>query len=164
VDAVLPFEFTAAYDEASLQAATRILFRRNWKWQLPLTTGVVVGVLGTGVFLWNLRLHGLAWFCFAYPLLFPPLWMLSYWSIRRRLMMRLGKSVEVRMTAADFTIAWDGESHTFPWTRFKSALTDEHNLYLFLTKRTAHVVPTSGATPAAVQFAITRVGAGGTAV
>jgi hypothetical protein len=124
VDAVPPFEFTAAYDEASLQAATRILFRRNWKWQLPLTTGVVVGVLGTGVFLWNLRLHGLAWFCFAYPLLFPPLWMLSYWTIRRRLLMRLGKSVEVRMTAADFTIAWDGESHTFPWTRFKSALTE----------------------------------------
>ncbi len=68
------------------------------------------------------------------------------------------------MTPADFTITWDGESHTFPWTRFKSALTDEHNLYLFLTKRTAHVVPTQGVAPAAVQFAITRVDSGAAAV
>ena len=122
-------------------------------------------VLGTGLWLWwYLRMHGLAWFFFLYPLLFPVLWAFSRWAIQQRLMKKLGKAVQVRMTEGDFSIGSEGESHTFPWSRFKFTLADEHNLYLFLTKRSALVVPTQGISSDAVQFAIGRVGARGTAV
>jgi len=133
-------------------------------WQLPLTVGAILCVLGTGLFLWYLRMYGLAWILFAYPLVFPVLWMFGRWGIQLRLMKKLGKAVQVRMTEGDFSIASEGESHTFPWSRFKSTLTDDHNLYLFLTKRSALVVPTQGVSSEAVQFAIGRVGARGTAV
>jgi hypothetical protein len=122
-------------------------------------------VLGTGLWLWwYLRMRGLAWFCFAYPLLFPVLWMLSRWSMQRRLMKKLGKSVQVRMTEGDFSIASEGESHTYPWSRFNSTLIDERNLYLFFTKRLALVVPTPDMRSDAVEFAIARVRTRGTAV
>ena len=65
--------------------------------------------------------------------------------------------MQVRLTQADFSIASDGELHTFPWSRFKSTLTDDHNFYLFITKRAAFVLPTTGLTPEAQQFAIARV-------
>ena len=163
--AVPPFEFSGTYDAASLNAATRVLFRRLWLWQLPLTCGAVLVVLGTGLWLWwYLRMHGLAWFCFAYPLLFPVLWMFSRWSIQQRLMKKLSKPVQVRMTEGDFSIASEGESHTYPWSRFRSTDNDDHNLYLFLTKRSALVVPTHGISSDALQFAVGRVGARGTAV
>jgi YcxB-like protein len=164
VEAVPPFELTAKYDEACLRAATRVLFRRLVMWQLPLTVAVVLGVIGCAVFLWYLRLRGLAWILVAYPLLFPVLWLFGRWNIQRSLMKRLGKSVHVRMTSEDFSIALEGESHTFPWSRFKSTLTDEHNLYLFIAKRTAFIVPTQGVVPDALEFAIARVGVRGTAV
>jgi len=161
---VPPFEHSATYDEASLDAAARVLFMRLWMWQLPWEVGAILAVLGTATFLWYLRLHGLAWFCVAYPLLFPILWLLSRRRIQRPLMKRLGKAVEVRMTQRDFSIASEGESHTFPWSRFKSTVTDDHNLYLFVTKRSALVVPIQGMSSGALQFASARVGAHGTAV
>ena len=133
-------------------------------WQLPLTAGAILAVLGTALLLWYLRIRGLTWFFVAYPLLFPILWVFSRWNIQQRLMKRLGKSVQVRMTQGDFSIASEGESHTFPWNRFKSTFTDEHNLYLFITKRSALVVPTQGISTDALQFAIARVGARGAAV
>ena len=164
MEAVPPFELTATYDEACLRAATRVLFRRLVMWQLPLTVAVVLGVLGCAVFVWHLHLRGLAWALLAYPLLFPALWLFGRWNIQRSLTKRLGKTVQVRMTSEGFSIALEGESHTFPWSRFKSTFIDEHNLYVFITKRTAFIVPTKGAVPDALQFAIERVGARGTAV
>ena len=163
--AVPPFEVAGTYDEETIRAAARVLFTRLWMRQLPFTGGAILVVLGTGLWLWwYVRMHGLAEFCFAYPLLFPLLWMFSRWSIQQRQMKKLGKAVQVRMTEGDFSIASEGESHTYPWSRFKSTLTDDRNLYLFLTKTSALVVPTQGISRDAVQFAIERVGARGTAV
>ena len=79
-------------------------------------------------------------------------------------MKRLGKAVQIRLTQADFTVASQGESHTFPWSRFKSTFTDEENLYLFLTRKAAFVVPKRSLTPEAQQFVIGRVGTHATAV
>ncbi len=79
-------------------------------------------------------------------------------------MKRLGKAVQIRLTQADFTVASQGESHTFPWSRFKSTFTDEENLYLFLTRTAAFVVPKRSLTPEAQQFVIGRVDTHATAV
>jgi hypothetical protein len=164
VNAVPPFELTATYDEVSLRAAGRVLFRRYWKSQLPFTASAVLSVFVAAALLWYVRVTWWMWFPSAYLVAVVILWAFTRWNIRRRLMKRLGKSVQVRLTLADFSIISEGESHTFPWARFKSTLIDEHNLYLFITKRAAFVFPTQGLTPEAQQFAVTRVGLAATAV
>ena len=159
-----PFDLTATYDAASLRAAASVLFRRFWVSQLPFTAAAFVSVLVAATLLWYFRVAGLNWLLPAYLALFVALWVFTRWNIQRRLMKRLGKSVNVRLTSTDFSVASDGELHTFPWTRFKSILTDDHNLYLFITKRAAFVVPTTGLPLEAQQFAIARVREHGAAV
>jgi hypothetical protein len=122
-----------------------------------LTAGAVLSVLIAAAILWYSRLIGLMWVCLAYPIVIALSLMLVRWGIHRRLMKRLGKSVQIRLTVADFSITSEGESHTYPWARFKSTLTDEHNLYLFITSRLAFVFPTQELTPEAQQFVVARV-------
>jgi len=86
------------------------------------------------------------------------------WNIQRRLIRNLAKSVQVRLTPADFSITTAGESHTFAWARFKSTFTDDQNLYLFLTKTAAFFLPIRVVPAEAQQFAIAQVAARATAV
>ena len=132
--------------------------------QLPFTSAAFVSILVAAALLWYFRVAGLNWFLPAYLALFAALWVFTRWNIQRRLMKRLGKSVNVRLTSADCSVASDGELHTFPWSRFKSTLTDDHNLYLFITKRAAFVLPTAGLPLEAQQFAIACVRERGAAV
>jgi hypothetical protein len=159
-----PFELIATYDDASVKAAARVLFRAVWRSLLPLTVVALLSALWAAGLLWYVRLTTLLWFVLAYLGFGVLNWLFTRRMIQRRLMKQLSKSVQIRLTLADFSITSEDESHTFPWARFKSALTDEHNLYLFVTKRAAFVFPLRGLTPEAQQFAIARVGDHATAV
>jgi hypothetical protein len=84
-------------------------------------------------------------------------WILSFWNIRHRLLKRTGMAIHVRMTDADFSIAYKGEAHTLPWARFKFALVDDFNLYLFVNKAAALIVPLRDLPASARELAVTRV-------
>jgi len=125
--------------------------------------GALVSLLVATLLLWYFQ-TGFTWVAVLYLVLLAFLWTFTLWTTRRRLIKRLGKAVQIRLMQADFTVASDGESHTFPWSRFKSTFTDEENLYLFLTKRAAFVVPKRSLSPEEQQFVITRMGTHATAV
>jgi hypothetical protein len=164
MNAVPTFDLDVTYDDASLRAAARVLFARYWRWMLPWTAGAVASLLLAAILLWYVRLSTLIWFLVIFAVANVCMWGYTRWNIQRRLMKRLSKSAQIRLTATDFSITSAGESHTFPWTRFKSTFNDDHNLYLFLTKTAAFVLPTREVPPEALQFVIAHVGANATAV
>jgi hypothetical protein len=164
MNAVPTFDLAVTYDDASLRAAARVLFARLWRWMLPWTAGAMGSLLLVAILLWYFRQSTLIWYLAAFALANVCMWAYTRWNIQRRLMKRLSKSAQIRLTAIDFSIASAGESHTFPWARFKSTSTDEHNLYLFLTKTAAFVLPIREVPSEALQFVIAHVGAHATAV
>ncbi len=61
------------------------------------------------------------------------------------------------MTDADIALSLEGESHTFPWGQFKSVTMDDFNVYLFLTKTAAFIVPSGEMPPDANAFMLSHV-------
>ena len=162
--AVAVFDLTVIYDDTSVRAAARVLFARFWRRMLPWTAGALLSLLVGAILLWYVRLTALIWFLLLFVVADAFLWGYTRWNMQRRLVKRLGKSAHIRLTTADFTISSESESHTFPWTRFRSTLADEHNLYLFVSKTAAFVLPTRELPPDAREFVISHVNAHATAV
>ena len=153
------FDLTVTYDDTSIRAAARVLFARFWRRMLPWTAGALLSLLVGAILLWYVQVTALIWFLLLIVVADAFLWAYTRRNMQRRLMKRLGKSAQIRLTSADFTISSEGESHTFPWTRFRSTLADEHNLYLFVSKTAAFVVPTGKLPPDARQFVLSHVSA-----
>jgi hypothetical protein len=153
------FDLTITYDDAAVRAAARVLFARFWRRMLPWTAGALLSLLVGAILLWYVQVTAPIWFLVLVVVADGCLWAYTRWNMQRRLMKRLGKSARIRLTTADFTISSEGESHTFPWTRFRSTLADEHNLYLFVSKTAAFVVPTRELPLDARQFVISHVNA-----
>ena len=109
-----------------------------------MTYATVVPVLAAIGLLWYFRLLELLWFPLFLMILFPTLWVISRLRIQRRLMKRVGASIQVRATDSDFTFISEGESHTLPWSRIVSTATDDRNIYLFITKNAALILPKGG--------------------
>jgi len=164
MNAVPPFDLDVTYDEASLRAAGRVLFARFWRWMLPWTAGGALSLLLGAILLWYVRLPTLIWYLVLLAVGNAGMWAYTRWNLQRRLRRRLSKTAQIRLTAADFSITAAGESHTFPWSRFKSTFTDDHNLYLFLTKTAAFILPTRTVPAEAQRFAIAQVRGHATAV
>ena len=158
------FDFTVTYDAASLRAAVRVLFVRYWRWLLPWTALAALCVIFAVFLLWYVGLSRLIPYVVLYAGACLILWIFTRWNIQRRLMRRLGKSAQIRLTPGDFSISSEGESHTFPWTQFKFSHSDERNLYLFMSKTVAFVLPTSALPDGAQQFVIAHIGGRANAV
>jgi hypothetical protein len=118
---------------------------------------VLVSILGTGGMFIYLRFFPWLWWLGLYLILWPVLWAYIWWATKRRVLKLLGKSCEVRLTQSDFTIMSDGDSHTFPWKRFKSFQLDAENLYLFLGPSLAYILPIRQVGEAAIDCAKAHV-------
>ena len=147
------FELAVTYDEEALRAAGGMLFRRYWRARAPIFGGGIVGLLVCGGLLAYFRLYSMLWWVALLVVANFTTWPYIRWSIRRKLMKNAGKSAQIRLTAADFSTSSDGASLTLPWTRIKFAEEDEQNLYLFVGRTTAFIVPRRGTDPIAIQFA-----------
>jgi hypothetical protein len=66
-------------------------------------------------------------------------------------------SARVTLSETDFGIASNNGSHVMPWGLFKESYRDSKNLFLFLSKTAAIVIPKKGVPPAAVEFMVDHV-------
>ena len=153
----MELEATFTYDEASLRVAARTLFRVYWHRMRLWAAGAIVSMLLVVALLWYFRIFDLLWFPLVFLVVNPLLWVWIRRKMGARMMRKLGKSAEIRLTPVDFTIVSGGESHTFPWSRFKSTATDERNLYLFVTKTAAYVLPIQNLSAGIQKFAIAQI-------
>jgi hypothetical protein len=155
------FEFTIVYDADSAKAAVRVIVLRVWgvlvKATAVLTTLCVVAVV------WLAREDGAAWFYWALiPLVVAhagQAWMI--WRQSQRLMKKFAGSARVTLSEDSFGFASANGSHVVPWRLFKAAQRDSRNLFLYVSKTAAIVIPTKGVPPAAVQFMIDRTSSNG---
>ena len=110
-------------------------------------------------FIWLAREGGATWFYWALlPLVVAHAG--QAWLIRRqaqRWMKTFVGSARVTLSEDDFGIASESGSHAVPWRLFKASQRDSRNLFLFLSKTAAIVIPTKGVSEAAVEFMIDHV-------
>lgn len=151
------FELTIFYDEASLRAAAALLFWRHWKSKWRMNVVVLVAMLCTaGMFIY-FGLSSWIWWIGVYFVVMLALWVYIRWATERRILKLLGKTLKIRLAEDDFTINSEGDSHTFVWKRFKSYQLDSENLYIFLGRTLAYILPIRQASEAAIDFAKAHV-------
>jgi hypothetical protein len=155
----LPLEATFIYDESSLRAAARTLFRVYWRRMRLWAVGAFASMLLVAALLWYFRIFDLLWFPLVFLVVNPLLWVWIRRKMSARMMKKVGKSAEIRLTPVDFTIVSGGEAHTFPWGRFKATATDQCNLYLFVTVTAAYVLPTQNLRAELQEFAVAQIAA-----
>ena len=156
------FELSGMHDESSAAATAKVLFQRFWRSKLVLFVGVSL----------TLTLVGAIW-AWYYVKIATGFWIFGgliglevaslihvRWRIRRSLKTRIGKSIQVRLTADDLSWNSGAEAHTVPWSRFKSVSTDAHNLYLFFTRTLVLVIPNQRDPQEAARFAVSRLSGG----
>jgi YcxB-like protein len=157
MNAAQVFELSITYDEAELRAAARMLFWRHWKSRLWMSLLSVIGMACiSGTFIY-FRFFSMLWCVALYFVVSLILWAYVFWVTERRTLRLLGKSVNIRMTQADFSVMTEGDTHTFLWKRFKSFQQDRENFYLFIFKSIAYILPISQVGEPAVEFAKDQV-------
>ncbi len=151
------FQFTITYDEESARAAARLITMRMWGGLLKVTA--VLTPLAVVAVIWLARVAGATWF---YWMLLPlavghagQAWLI--WRQSRRWMKMFVGSARVTLSENDFGIASERGSHVVPWSLFKASHRDSRNVFLFLSKTAAVVIPTKGLSAAAVEFMIDHV-------
>ena len=151
------FEFTIVYDADSARVAARVITMRMWGVLLKLTA--VLTPLSVVAVIWLARQGGATWFYWALlPLLAAhagQAWLI--WRQSQRWMKTFVGSARVTLSESDFCFASENGSHVVPWRLFKASQRDSRNLFLFLSKTAAIVIPTKGVSEAAVQFMIDHV-------
>lgn len=151
------FEFTIVYDADSARAAARVITRRSWGVSLKLTA--LLTTLAVVAVIWLARQNGVTWFYWALlPLVLAHVgqaWLI--WRQSQRWMKTFVGSARVTLSENDFGFASASGSHVVPWSLFKASQRDSLNLFLFLSKTAAIVVPTKGVSSAAVEFMIDHV-------
>ena len=152
------FDLAITYDDQTLRAAAKVLFRHNVKAKLRMLTGGAVALLFTAGMCIYLRLYSFLWWIGLYLLAYPALFAYVRWAIGSRLRKLIGTSMEMQMTQSGFSIKSGGELHTFPWTRISSFTKDRDNIYIFLGRSAAYILPIRQAGELAVEFAMDRMG------
>jgi hypothetical protein len=66
-------------------------------------------------------------------------------------------SARVTLSEDDLGFASESGSHVVPWRHFKASHRDSRNVFLFLSKTAAIVIPTKGISAAAVEFMMDHV-------
>jgi hypothetical protein len=152
------FEFTARNSAESLRAAARTLLFHKWRRLMPWTFGLMV--VSTGALFWMAQYTELRWlnwvaltFLTFNLIQFP----IAYWIAQRRFARRIGGTIQIRMTAQDFTCFSDNESHTLPWSSFKFLIRDQYNLHLFLSKTLPMAIPVADMSEDDIQFILARI-------
>src|SRR5271156_4033487 len=152
------FELTIIYDEASLRSAAALLFWRHWKskWRMNAVT-LVAMLCAAGMFIY-LGFFSWIWWVGVSLIVMFALWVYIRWATERRVLKLLGKTVKMRLAEDDFTIRSEGDSHTFVWKRFNSYQLDSENLYMFLGRTLAYMLPLRQASEGAIDFAKAHIG------
>ncbi len=151
------FEFTIVHDADSARAAARVITMRVWGVILKATS--VLTPLSVVAVIWLAREEEATWFYWALlPLAVAhagQAWLI--WRQSRRWMKTFVGSARVTLSENEFGIASENASHVVPWNLFKASQRDSRNLFLFLSKTAAIVIPTRGVSAAAVEFMIDHV-------
>ena len=79
------------------------------------------------------------------------------WRQSRRWMGTFAGSARVTLSENDLGIVSDNGSHAVPWRLFKASHRDSRNVFLFVSKTAAVVIPTNGVSAAAVEFMLDHV-------
>ena len=153
------FELHVTYEETELRAAASMLFWRQWKSKLWMNVLSVFGMICISVMFIYLRFFSMLWWVVLYFAVSLILWVYVRWLTERRTLKLLGKSVSVRMSPAEFSVMTEGDTHTFTWKRFKSFQQDGENLYLFIFRTMAYILPIRQVGESAIEFAKTQVAA-----
>lgn len=135
-------ELSVTYDAPSLHAAAALMFRKSLRSMLPIASGGLIALLLFTLWAW-LYLHAkfLLWFLALLLVADAVAFAFARRKMERRLLKRLGKTAQIRMTESDVSIMGEGESHTLPWKRFRSVVVDKYNLYLFASRTSAVILP-----------------------
>jgi hypothetical protein len=160
-----PFEFEIEYDEASLRAAGHSLFLQNQRRLMWFSLGTVFCFVVIGSLSWWIRSSEMLWVpigLIAFQIVLLPF---SRWSVTHRLLKTmLGTTARFRWDVDAFSMESEAGSHTLPWWRFQFTRRDPRNVLFFLTGRSALIVPTTGTSNLALEYAIERVAAARKAV
>ncbi len=151
------FEFTIVYDADSARAAARVITMRMWGRLLKLTA--VLTPLSVFAVIWLARVAGATWFYWALlPLVVAHAGQaFLIWRQSRQWMKMFVGSARITLSENDVGIASENGSHVVPWRLFKAWHRDSQNVFLFLSKTAAIVIPTKGVSTAAVEFMIDHV-------
>jgi hypothetical protein len=152
-----PFQFTIVYDSDSARAAARVVMMRVWgRFFKVVAVLFPLSVVGA---LWLARKTESSWWYWMLLVLVLAHATQAYliWAPLRRWTRRLNGSARVMLSDSDFGFASENGSHVLPWTLFNGSLRDSRNVYLFLSKSSAIVVPTKDVSQAALQFMIDHV-------
>ncbi len=155
------FEFTVVYDADAARAAARVITMRTWGGLLKVTA--ILTPLSVFAVIWLARVAGATWFYWVLlPLVVGHAGQL-YLIVRqaRRLKNTWTGSARVTLSDSDFGIASENGSHVVPWRLFKASQRDSRNVFLFLSKTAAIVIPTKGVSAAAVKFMMDHVSSNG---
>ena len=154
-----PFDFAVTYDSESVRAAAHSLFLMQQRRLLWISLGgLLFCFLTTGGAAWYLHSLWMLWFPSGLLVLNALLPLYSRRAIRRRLERSMtGKSAQIRLSAADFSIVSEGGSHILPWKNFVSTRRDPKNLLLCFPRLGAIVIPMRSAPEGAVEFAEARI-------
>ena len=143
------FEFDIQHGESSVRAAAHTLFIQSQRTLLWLSLGSML--LCFAVFAAS------SWWRRTFQLILLPC---SRATLTRRLLKTMsGKSMHIRLDMTTFSTQSAPESHTIPWQKFLFTRRDSRNLLLFVTRRSALILPTANAPVGALEFAIERVDA-----
>ena len=152
------FEFAIVHDADSARAAARVVTMRVWGVLLKMAS--VLTPLSVVAVIWLARELGDTWLYWVLLLVVVAhagqAWLI--WRQSRRLMKEfMGYSARVTLSENDFGLVSEKGSHVLPWRVFKASQRDSRNLFLFLSKTAAIVIPTKGVSAAAVEFMIDHV-------
>ncbi len=153
------FAFAITYDPDSVRAAAHTLFLMQQRRTLWRTVGslafsflTTVGISLYLQFFWMLWIPG------GFLVLDVVLRLYVRWAIRRRLERTLtGKSAQIELSDAIFSIASDSGSHALPWWSFTSTRRDSSNLLLCFPRYGAIILPAKTVPDGAFEFAEARV-------
>jgi len=153
------FAFAITYDPDSVRAAAHSLFLMQQRRTLWLTVGSLAFCFLTigGISLY-LQFFWMLWVPGGFLALDVVLRLYVRWAIRRRLERTLmGKSAQIELSDATFSIASESGSHVLPWRSFTSTRRDPSNLLLCFPRPGAIVLPAKTAPNGAFEFAEARV-------
>lgn len=154
-------DVAVTYDAPSLHAAAALMFRKYLRSLLPIASGGLIALLLFTLWAWfYLHVKFLLWFPVLFLVADTVALVFARRRIDRRILKRLGKTAQIRLTDSDVSITGEGESHTLPWRRFRSVVADKYNLYLFASKTSAVILPIPEESAEARVYVISHVRTG----
>jgi hypothetical protein len=147
------------YDEASVRAGAHTLFVQSQRRLVWTSLGSLLFCFSViGAISWWFGFYYLMWFPIGLLTLQLLLLPYAHWTLTRRLLRKLiGTNARFRFDTDTFSMHSGPESHVLPWRRFQFTRRDARNVLLFLTQRSALIIPTTTSSSNALEFAIERI-------